>query len=263
MTKQILLSKDCFIDNAYLDEYVALINQSFSFKSGYTEQHHIIPVSYYVDHGFLNRHNIEAIALKDTANALVQLSYADHFYAHWLLYNCTTGKVKAASAKAVLTMSGNPDALDLSKEDVLKIKTQIKKDLEYYWSTEEDALLSKLYTDGISSEQIALQLAKTVAAVKARISRLNLSNRIWTDSEINWLKQNYKLGKKICANYLNRTEASIEHQITRLRISVRQWTAQDIAWLKANYTRYTKKELAKQLHRSESSIYNKLKNLGL
>ena len=262
MLKDYLLSLGCFIDNKYLDEYLDFIEQPF-ILSDYSEYHHIIPVSFYINDYSVDRHITETIALQDPNNRLVKLSYSDHFYAHWLLYNCTTGKVKAASAKALLAMSGNQDILKLSKLNILEIKQQIKKDSSYYWSADEDSQLAELYANNVTADVIAEKLNKTVSATKTRISRLCLSNRIWTNQEIEWLKQNYKRGKSFCAKYLNRSELSIEHKITRLRVSSRQWTAQDVGWLKANYKKYTKEELAAYLNRSVSSIYSKLARLGL
>ena len=262
MLKDYLLSLGCFIDNKYLDEYLSLIERPFTL-SDYSEKHHIIPVSFYATDYSVDRHLIDLIALKDPNNKLVRLSYSDHFYAHWLLYNCTTGKIKSASAKTLLIMSGHKNILKLPKLKIAEIKQQIKKDSDYYWSADEDLQLAELYANNTAVDDIAKKLNKTASATKTRITRLHLSNRSWTDQEVEWLKQNYKQGNKFCAKYLNRSESSIEHKITRLRISSRQWTMQEVNWLKANYKKYTKEELAAHLKRSSDSIYSKMSRLGL
>lgn len=81
MLKDYLLSLGFFIDNEHLDEYLNLIEKPFNL-SDYTEEHHIIPVSYYIDDYSVDRHLVETKALEDSHNKLVKLSYQDHFYAH-------------------------------------------------------------------------------------------------------------------------------------------------------------------------------------
>ena len=87
MLKTYLLSLGCFIDNEYLDEYLSLIEQPISFSdTDYTEKHHIIPRSYYTSN-YSKDASASDLSLNDSHNRLVELTYSDHFYAHWLLYN--------------------------------------------------------------------------------------------------------------------------------------------------------------------------------
>lgn len=264
--KEVLLSFDGVIDNEYLDQYIALVSSSFSFsETDYTEDHHIIPRSYYRS-DYSKTASTEDIALKDPRNRLVKLFYSDHFYAHWLLYKCTTGKLKSGNAKAVLAMSSRADVLNFSKDEILQIRSEIKRNLDFYWSSEEDAKLIELYKTGTAEElkMIAVILNRTPGAVRGRISKLKLSDRRWTPDEETWLKLNYKnFGKTACAQYLNRTLDSIEHKVTDLQLSERSWTAEDTVWLIVNYAGTPNSVCAEFLNRSPGSVASKAKSLNL
>ena len=185
MLKTYLLSLGCFLDNEYLEEYLLLVEQPSSFsETDYTEDHHIIPRSYYKS-DYSKTASTEDLALKDPHNRLVKLLYLDHFYAHWLLYNCTIGKLKSSNAKAVLTMSGRTDILNFSKDEILQIRNEIKRNSDFYWLPEEDAKLIELYKTGSVEEltTIAAILDRTISAVRGRITRLKLSDRSWTLEE--------------------------------------------------------------------------------
>ena len=264
MLKNYLLSLGCFVDNEYLDEYLLLIEQPLSFSNAeYIEKHHIIPRSYY-NSDYSKSASNEDISLNDPYNKLVELEYSDHFYAHWLLYNCTTNKLKSSNAKAILAMSGRSDILNISKATVLQICAEIKRNLDYYWSPEDDIELTDLYRSGVDHEAIAEVLHKTPGAVKARICRLKLSDRTWTPEEETWLRLNYAdLGKSVCAQYLSRSLDSIEHKVTSLQISTRNWTDEDTEWLIANYADTPITTCAEFLNRSPSSITSKAHSLNL
>lgn len=260
MLKDYLLSLGCFIDNQFLDEYLELVRQPFS-NSSYSEKHHVIPVSFYITDYSVDRHLVEAIALEDPNNKLVKLSYNDHFYAHWLLYKCTTGKVKSANAKTIIAMSKKEDVINLSHDEIQKIKSEIKKELDYYWSQEDDEFLKAHYKK-LSISKIAKALGKTHKATQARIVRLHLSDSHWTADEIDWLTKNYnKVGMEEAVKYLNRTSSSIEHKVNRLNISNRQWKEYETIWLAENKDRFTVQELADKLGKSKAAIYTKLKSL--
>ena len=264
MLKTYLLSLGCFIDNEYLDEYLSFIERPISFSdTEYTERHHIIPRSYYISDYSKSASN-EDISLNDPCNKLVELTYSDHFYAHWLLYNCTNSKLKSSNAKAIIAMSGKPDILDFSKDMILQICNEIKRDADFYWSPEDDAKLSELYLANTPVEIIAEALVRTPAAVRGRICRLKLSDRIWTVEEETWLRLNYnELGKDACAQHLDRTPGSIEHKVNILQIATRNWTDEDTEWLIANYATTPTRTCAEFLNRSTSSITSKAAILNL
>ena len=270
MLKTYLLSLGCFIDNEYLEEYLSFIEQPFSFSSTeYTEKHHVIPRSYYnsdysKDSKFAST---EDTSLNDPHNRLVVLTYSDHFYAHWLLFNCTTNKLKSSNAKALLTISGKSDILHFSKEAIKRICNEIKHNLAYYWSPEEDVRLIEFYSTGASVETIeiiAKTLNRTPDAIRSRVVTLKLSDRMWTTEEETWLKLNYNdLGKEACAQYLNRTPSSIEHKVNLLHCSTLVWTDEDTAWLIANYSSTPTRTCAEFLNRSERSVRAKAIRLKL
>lgn len=264
MLKTYLLSLGCFIDNEYLDEYLSFIEQPFSFSATVPiENHHVIPRSYY-NSDYSKSATSKDISLNDSHNRLIALTYSDHFYAHWLLYNCTTGKLRASNAKAIIAMSGKSDVLNFSKTTVLQICNDIKRNLGFYWSPEEDAKLSELYLTSTPTEVMAEVLHRTPDAVKGRICRLNLSDRIWTPEEEMWLRQNYAdLGKNACAQHLNRSLDSIEYKVNKLQISTRNWTDEDIEWLIANYATTPAPTCAEFLNRSIHSITAKAASLNL
>lgn len=264
MLKSYLLSLGCFIDNEYLDEYLSFVEQSFSIPNNtYTEKHHVIPRSYY-NSDYSKLVPSEDISLSDPYNRLVELTYSDHFYAHWLLYNCTISKLKTSNAKAIIAMSGKPNILSFSKETIKQTCTEIKRNLDFYWSSEDDAKLTDLYNANTSYKAMASILHKTPGAVRTRVTILKLSSRTWTTEEETWLKLNYAdLGKDACAQYLNRTPGSIEHKINKLKISTRIWSNEDTAWLIANYANTPISTCAEFLNRSCSSITSKAHSLNL
>ena len=264
MLKTYLLSLGCFIDNEYLDEYLSLIERPLSFSSTeYAEKHHVIPKSYYIS-AYSKFASTEDISLNDPNNKLVELIYSDHFYAHWLLYNCTTSKLKSSNAKAIIAMSGKPDVLDFSKDMILQICNEIKRDSDFYWSPEDDTKLSEMYLASTPIEIIAEALDRTPAAVKGRICRLKLSDRTWTAEEEAWLRLNYnELGKDACAQHLDRTPGAIEYKVNILQIATRNWTEEDTKWLITNYANTSTATCADFLNRSISSITSKAASLGL
>lgn len=99
--KKILLKTYLFEDNQYLDKYLLLVTSSAT-ADNYTEKHHIIPVAVYkIINNYKTRAEAEKIATADKNNILVSLTYRDHCLAHCLLYFCTIGKLKQASARTV------------------------------------------------------------------------------------------------------------------------------------------------------------------
>ena len=156
------------------------------------------------------------------------------------------------------------DILNLSKTTILQICDEIKRNLDFYWSPEEDAKLSELYLTNTSIENIAEALHRTPNAIKGRICRLKLSDRIWTSEEEMWLRQNYTdLGKNVCAQHLNRSLDSIEHKVNKLQISTRNWTDEDTEWLIVNYAITPVSICADFLNRSIHSITAKAASLNL
>lgn len=88
------------------------------------------------------------------------------------------------------------------------------------WSEDEDALLLKLRTEGLTSREITSHLKeRSYAAVRARLSSLapdNL-NRPWTDEDIKILFTMKEEGRstKYIAKRLDRTASAVSSYYTR------------------------------------------------
>lgn len=83
ITKEALLKTGYFVDNKYLDMYVDLVykNRNTSYVRNVTNNHHIIPKSYYK--------RLE-IPIDNSSNNIVTLLFKDHVVAHYYLYLCSS-----------------------------------------------------------------------------------------------------------------------------------------------------------------------------
>ena len=222
--KNILLQTNYFIDNEWLKKYIKLTSKDA--KIGYTEKHHIIPVSIYkYQNNCKTRYEAEVIADKDIKNKVVKLSFIDHCKAHLYLYNCTIGEVKHS----------NEIAFRIMVEDKVKIK---------------NADLTK------EEEQLLISWKNKI---------LVESKWYWSDDEIKFIKKNYnKLTVEQLSQQLGRTKKSIGNYITRLRIAEsKSWTDDQVEFLKLNYTKLTAKQIAEQLQKTKSAVDHKAQRLGL
>lgn len=91
--KETLLAHN-FVDNSYLDDYVELVlnNYTTALKTGRTQKHHVVPVSCYNKFSAeYDSHRKEALRLAeaDPDNYKVNLTFADHLKAHYLLSRCS------------------------------------------------------------------------------------------------------------------------------------------------------------------------------
>lgn len=82
ITKEALLKTGYFIDNEYLDMYIDLIyeNKDTSYIRNATNNHHIIPKSYYRR---INK------PVDNSSENIVTVLFKDHVLAHYYLYLCT------------------------------------------------------------------------------------------------------------------------------------------------------------------------------
>lgn len=159
--KEALLSFDGVIDNEYLDQYIALVSNSFSFlETDYTESHHVIPASFYKS--FRDKDMTEAvfrnkIVDEDPKNSKVELLFKDHCKAHWLLFNCTSGYLKSANALAFINMTGSKTKLQTGLTDIeydelqqqieiVRSEGQFRGNPGFKYSEEMKAAMSKLKT---------------------------------------------------------------------------------------------------------------------
>lgn len=223
MLKQVLLNTGYFVDNSYLDEYLELIQKPFSF-SGYSERHHVIPaVVYSIKYSIKDNCEARKKANADPNNFLIDLLFKDHCKAHWLLYNCTLDEVKACNARAYILMSG-------------KKVTQ----LEELSSEEYDEI--QLHRDLVIEE----------------------TDYYWTTEEKQLLADCYanKSFEELTAMF-NRSRKAIIRTANALGLTRRLWSTEDEAWLIENYDKYSRKECAEYLGKTEASINKKCTTLGL
>ena len=273
MLKQVLLNTGYFVDNSYLDEYLELIQKPFYF-SGYSEKHHVIPAVLY-GKKYSTQDNKEArrLAESDTNNFVVSLLFKDHCKAHWLLYNCTIGEVKACNARAYILMTGKKlnQLEELSEEEYIKIqkyRDQVMEETDYYWSSEETQVLYDHYSE-YSFDELTNILHKPKYCIIAKANNLGLyrpRDRFWSDEDTQWLINNYiKYTRKECANILNKTEASINKKCVTLGLykPSNVWTEEQDKWLIENYTTHTVTDSAAILNRSYSAVKSRAVKLGL
>lgn len=216
------------LDNEYLTEYINLIT-NYTLTEGYNEQHHMIPIAYY-----FKKYNCKSkweakrkYADKDSQNRLVQLLYKDHIKAHWLLYNCTTGYLKQANAKAYKRM--------LNEKYTYKFEHRLT-DEEY---TELQYQMDQI----VQSEDTAY----------------------WSSKDTNWLVENFRnYSYTECGKYLNKTALAVQHKIHALGLTkYKMWTEDEVEWLKTNILICSVKECSEYLNRPLRNVQSKLSELGL
>ena len=95
ITKETLLKTGYFVDNEYLDMYVDLIykNKDTSYVRNATNNHHIIPKSYYKR---LKK------PINNSSENIVTVLFKDHVLAHYYLYLCTLNEEDKYSNACVL-----------------------------------------------------------------------------------------------------------------------------------------------------------------
>lgn len=94
-----------------------------------------------------------------------------------------------------------------------------------------------------------------------------MKGKIWTDSEIEFLINNYQLkGRKFVSEKLNKSVDSIKHKAKTLGLITRtcsKWSNDEIKFMKENYSKMGRKSICETLNRSDSSVGVKAKELGL
>ena len=189
----------------------------------------MIPIAYY-----FKKYNCKSkweakrkYADKDSQNSLVQLLYKDHIKAHWLLYNCTTGYLKQANAKAYKRMLN-----------------------EKYTYKFEHRLTDKEYTE------LQCQMDQIVQSE---------DTAYWSSKDTNWLVENFRnYSYTECGKYLNKTSLAVQHKIHALGLTkYKTWTEDEVEWLKTNILIGSVKECSKYLNRPVCNVQSKLSELGL
>ena len=202
--KEALLSFKGVIDNEYLDRYVELVNSPFSFEDqDYTEEHHVIPVSFYQGkrNTELSYHMYKrTVAEADPHNSLVRLSFKNHCLAHWLLCQCTMEKLKHSMCIAFLKMTSFKVKLtdQLPATDLVRLQQSRNELMEadaFYWKPHEDQWLRENRTN-YTLKECAEFLHKPYGVIATRCHKLGLTKKQptrapWTEDEITYLKANY------------------------------------------------------------------------
>lgn len=261
MLKDNLLKTGYFIDNEWLDKYVELIKNSAAV--GYTEKHHVIPVSVYkYQYNCKTRYDAECIADKDPDNFLISLTFIDHCKAHLYLYNCSVDAIKHSNEVAFKTMVEdkvkvrNSDLTAAEEQMLFEWKNKILKDSSWYWYEDEVEYLKENYGK-LTIKEIAKHLGRSAKAVSNHsiVLGITVDNR-WTKEEHDWLvanRANYSLEE--CANYLNRSIIAVKQYCLKNKIVAKPlWTEEDLEWLRVNYKNKTIEECATHLNRKKSAI---------
>ena len=240
--KEVLLSFDGVVDNEYLDQYVELVNNTFSFsENDYTEKHHVIPALFYQDRKTGNMsvwQFRQSIVEADQRNSIVLLLFKDHCKAHWLLYKCTLGRIRAANAVAFCTMTSSKNKLlsGLSAaeyQELQSIKDEVKANSGRYWTKEQDEWLIK-NNGNYTAKECSEILSRSYGAVRARRLALGLTTRA--------------SAKALQCDALDTQQAII---------------AQENAWLLQNYLTTSVEECCEFLGLTKTTVYNRALSLGL
>lgn len=229
--KTYLLTEIGCIENEYLDQYLELLQTAAITGSStqYCELHHAVPVAYYYHKYACNNKSTakRKYADKDVNNKIVKLLYKDHCKAHWLLFHCTTGKLKAASANAFCRM------LNISYRQ--KFETTITE-----------------------AEYAELQAQRDYIKQQA-------DTKYWTAEQVEWLIDNFEhYSYEECGKVLNKTVLSVQYKVSALGLcKMRRWTESELTYLIAHGATATDKELAEVLNRAPATIASKREALGI
>ena len=264
--KETLLATGSFIDNKYLDKYIQLVSKvSNMSESGYSEKHHVIPVSYYKAlYEVSTRAEAKKLADSDSSNYLVQLSYKNHCLAHCLLYFCTIDKLKQDSAVTVMFLAKqlniHIDMCTCTYEDILEYIDQIKNDesTNYFTSEEDQFLIENYYTLG--NVVCAKHLNRPLGSVSTRAQYLGVvSKSIYTDEQKEFIIKYYpQFGAKYCAEHLGRSVYAIQ-KYAEAALHVKKPKGKQIYCVELNRKFVSAAEAAKCLNLKRTSICNALK----
>lgn len=228
--REILLSKYDFIQNDYFNKYIELILNYDQKSVVYREAHHVVPVMHYKNDNIKSREAALKLADLDKDNFTVNLLFKDHCYAHYLLYNCTTGGIKAGNALVVKFFA-----------DIYNKFMQDSKVDKFNYTDFETI---QLFYDNIISDP---------------------NNNLGAVNDIQFLIDNYPIyGQRYCAEKLNRSLGAVSTKAKNLGIKMNKWWSEtDIDFLKVNFEQYTIDELASILGRTKKSIISTASKLGL
>ena len=235
--KQKLLATGLFIDNNKFNDYLLLVTNQNKIL-GYSEKHHILPRIFY---------KRNKLPLDNSVDNLIELSYSDHCYAHWLLYYCTIGYLKTASAVAVSYIQRTYRKITKNNIAVIDINSEVFNKLQYYmddimndpdshyYSSEAILFLKENY-NVYGAEYCAKKLNKTPAVIYSKAMELKLTKPTkhprWQPYEIEILKEYFALeGSAVAKRLQNRSESSCRIKAKELNLT-RTWSEAELDTLK-------------------------------
>ena len=265
--KQKLLLTNYFIDNQYLDDYINLVSNKVKKEAFKTQQHHIIPKTYF-------KHL--KLAIDNSMDNLVELLYADHVKAHWLLQKCTIGFLKRNNGYAIRFLINN-------------------KNFNTYNPTMDDWIfLQKLYEDSIITvdEQefkiyyknhsninrvLVVELARKYNCLKNPKRQFAKARTEIAISELYdyYITNKHSLAE--AASYFNVDKSTIIRRLNDGNIAQlknrykhnnrsdykRDLTDYEISEFKAYYTNHTVEELSNKFNMSHSCVIAYINKLGI
>lgn len=283
--RDILLTKNIFIENDYFEEYLELFSKASSISTTYSELHHLIPVSVYKHQHKINtknhRHTAERCADADPDNRKVLLSYADHCKAHWLLSKCMVAPFNQYNETAFLRMTSvitkNLQIVKkayvvvngLTVEEYRQLQEyvdEVKLNGSWCWTTKEDQWLSENFRK-FSVEECATYLHRSSRAIRCRAAKLNLKHIGWTpemDTQLItlYIIQNKKADE--CAEFFKMSKANIVKRCRELNLKkAKQWTIEEDEFILQNDSKMTVPELAKALGVSKTTLMGRRWTLGI
>ena len=139
------------------------------------------------------------------------------------------------------------------------------------WSKQEvDKLIELAATH--TSKEIARGLGKKTSQVSSKARKLGINikkEECWSSEDIESLLNLYKENEvNVLIDILQKSESSIREKAQELGITLKykppvRWTKEEENLLKVYVNKYTNKEIAKILNRTESSVASKLNYMGL
>lgn len=271
--KEKLLKTGYFIDNEYLDDYISLVIAPAKIDSlDYTEIHHILQKQYFK---IINK------PIDNSSDNKVRLLYRDHCKAHYLLYFCTTGKLKAANARAVNKMFSvitktntinknfRNSIIELSEKDYVKIQEYANKiyndETSEFYTKDELEILKNNYSAIPFKELKKLLPNRSAESIMSKANKeLHLTAfSAWSEDEIAILKQYYSIeGRAIVSRLPKRTWKTITTQANYLGLHTKNyWSDEDIKILIEFYPKEKGKIIKRFKNRTIDNIYSKVKEL--
>lgn len=253
-----------FLDNQYLLQYIQLI-QCPNNTAEYTEKHHIIPRSYF---------KLNHLAVDNSADNLVRLSYIEHCKAHVLLCKCTCGALQRANIIAVdyivhayKTITGYNKGLEFLESDyqiLHKYFLDVRGLYPHYYSVAEDDCIRQKYQELGTLYGLAIVCAKilnrSVDSVRHRIKALGLSKSYpdWSAVEIQIMRQYFPSeGYAVADRLPQRNHKSVRAEAKKLGLKTKGhfFTTAEINLIKEKYPSLSIKQLADLLpNRTYASV---------